>query len=110
MPMTDAPPPPAAEARSAVRALVASQIREVANEGMDDPDVLAFWFGEPDEVTPPFIRDAAAASMARGETFYTQNLGIPPLRDAIAAYVGAACIGRPRRRSTSPSPHRGCPR
>lgn len=74
-------------ARDAVRALVASQIREVANVGMGDPSVLAFWFGEPDEVTPAFIRDAGVASLARGETFYTQNLGIPPLRDAIAGYV-----------------------
>src|SRR6185436_8522933 len=74
-------------ARSAVQALMASQIREVANEGMDDPDILPFWFGEPDEVTPAFIRDAAAASLARGETFYTQNFGIPELRDAIAAYA-----------------------
>jgi aspartate/methionine/tyrosine aminotransferase len=74
-------------ARSAVQALMASQIREVANEGMDDPDILPFWFGEPDEVTPAFIRDAGAASLARGETFYTQNFGIPQLRGAIAAYV-----------------------
>ena len=56
---------------------------------MGEPDILAFWFGEPDEVTPAFIREAGAASIARGETFYTQNFGIPPLRDAIAAYVGA---------------------
>jgi len=83
-----------AVARDAVRALVASQIREVANVGMGDPAVLAFWFGEPDEVTPGFIRDAGAASLARGETFYTQNLGIPSLRDAIATYVGA--LHRPR--------------
>ena len=78
---------PSADARSAVRALAASQIREVANEGMGDPDILAFWFGEPDEVTPAFIRDAGVASLARGETFYTQNFGIPPLRSALAAYV-----------------------
>jgi aspartate/methionine/tyrosine aminotransferase len=76
-------------ARPAVRALAPSLIREVANEGMGDPDVLAFWFGEPDQVTPAFIRDAGAASIARGETFYTQNFGIPPLREAIAAYLGA---------------------
>ena len=74
-------------ARSAVRALVASQIREVANAGLGEPDLLAFWFGEPDEVTPPYIRDAAAASLAAGETFYTLNFGIPELREAIAAYV-----------------------
>ena len=75
------------KARPAVRALVASLIRDVANEGMGDPDVLAFWFGEPDEVTPQFIREAGVASLARGETFYTQNFGIPPLRSAIASYV-----------------------
>jgi len=70
-----------------VRALVASQIREVANAGMGDPGILAFWFGEPDEVTPAYIRDAAIESIGAGETFYTQNFGIPELRDAIAGYV-----------------------
>src|SRR5438034_8512431 len=74
-------------ARSAVRALVASQIREVANAGMGEPDILPFWFGEPDEVTPAYIRDAAVASIGAGETFYTQNFGISELREAIAAYV-----------------------
>ena len=74
-------------ARSAVRALVASEIREVANAGMGDSDILPFWFGEPDEVTPAYIRDAAVASIAAGETFYTQNFGIPELRAAIAGYV-----------------------
>jgi len=74
-------------ARSAVRALVASQIREVAEAGMSEPDILSFWFGEPDEVTPEYIRDAAVASIAAGETFYSQNLGLPELRQAIAAYV-----------------------
>ena len=74
-------------ARSAVQTLVASQIRDVANAAMDDRSVLAFWFGEPDEITPTFIRDEAAASLARGETFYTHNFGIPELRGAIAAYV-----------------------
>jgi aspartate/methionine/tyrosine aminotransferase len=74
-------------ARAAVQSLGASQIREVANAGFGDADVLPFWFGEPDEVTPAFIRDEAAASLARGETFYTHNFGIPELRQAIAAYV-----------------------
>jgi aspartate/methionine/tyrosine aminotransferase len=82
-----APAMPDLHARSAVRALVASQIREVANAGLGEPDILAFWFGEPDEVTPTYIRDAAAASLAAGETFYTLNFGIPELRDSIAQYV-----------------------
>jgi aspartate/methionine/tyrosine aminotransferase len=74
-------------ARRAVRALVASEIREVADAAMGEPDILRFWFGEPDEVTPEFIRQAAVASMAAGETFYVQNLGLPELREAIARYL-----------------------
>jgi len=65
-----------------------SKIREVANAGMGRPDVLAFWFGESDEVTPDFIRQAAVDSLNRGETFYTHNLGLPELREAVAAYAG----------------------
>jgi len=74
-------------ARRAVRDLRASQIREVANAAMGDPGVLPFWFGEPDEVTPGFIRAAAIEALNAGDTFYTHNLGIPALREAIAAYV-----------------------
>ncbi|QGZ61721.1 pyridoxal phosphate-dependent aminotransferase [Paraburkholderia acidisoli] len=74
-------------ARAAVRALRASQIREVANAGFGVPDVLPFWFGESDRVTPPFIREAAADALGRGDTFYTHNLGIAPLREALARYV-----------------------
>ncbi len=74
-------------ARHAVRSLVASQIREVANVGIGEADILPFWFGEPDQVTPAYIRDAAVASLDAGETFYTQNFGIPELREAIADYV-----------------------
>ncbi|HEY2816684.1 MAG TPA: pyridoxal phosphate-dependent aminotransferase [Casimicrobiaceae bacterium] len=81
------PTPTSPVARTAIGALVASQIREVANAGIDDPSVLPFWFGEPDEVTPAFIRDEAAASLARGETFYTHNFGILELREAIAGYL-----------------------
>ena len=76
----------AAEARPAVRALAASRIREVANAAMGRKDLLPFWFGEPDTVTPDFIREAAQASIARGETFYSHNLGLPELRETLAAY------------------------
>ena len=79
--------PASLAARAAIRRLTASQIREVANAGMGDPAILAFWFGEPDEVTPPFIRDAATAALVRGETFYTENFGIPELRTAVGAYL-----------------------
>ncbi|KVH78142.1 aspartate aminotransferase [Burkholderia cepacia] len=76
-------------ARDVVHALRPSLIREVANAGFGVPDMLPFWFGESDRVTPDFIRNAATAALRDGETFYTHNLGTAPLRDAIAAYVSA---------------------
>ena len=75
--------------RSVIDELPASKIREVANAAMERRDVLAFWFGESDETTPSFIRDAAAASLAAGETFYSHNLGLAGLREAIASYVAS---------------------
>src|SRR3954469_6722718 len=77
----------ALSARAAVQALAASKIRELYNEGLGRRDVLAFWVGEPDEPTPQFIRQAATDSIAAGELFYTHNLGIRELREALAAYV-----------------------
>jgi aspartate/methionine/tyrosine aminotransferase len=73
--------------RQGILHLEASKIREVANAGLGRADVLAFWFGESDEVTPDFIRQAAIASLQQGETFYAHNLGLPELRQAIAAYM-----------------------
>ena len=75
--------------RDAIESLPGSRIREVANAGLGREDVLAFWFGESDEVTPEPIRQAAADSLARGETFYSHNLGLPELRAAIAGYASA---------------------
>jgi len=76
-------------ARAAVQQLGASRIREVANAGIGLQDVLPFWFGEPDQETPGFIREAAKQSLDAGETFYTHNFGIAPLREAIAGYLSA---------------------
>lgn len=73
--------------RQAIQDLEASKIREVANAGLGRSDVLAFWFGESDEVTPEVIRQAAIDSLQRGETFYAHNLGLPELREAVAAYM-----------------------
>ena len=74
-------------ARAAVRALAASRIREIYNLGVGMPGLLAFWAGEGDEPTPGFIRRAGQASIEAGEVFYSQNLGIPELRETLAAYV-----------------------
>ncbi|MFC5497947.1 pyridoxal phosphate-dependent aminotransferase [Caenimonas terrae] len=80
-----------------------SKIREVANAGMGRSDVLAFWFGESDEVTPEFIRQAAIDSLQKGETFYSHNLGLPELREAVAGYMSGlhGAIGSDRIAITS---------
>lgn len=75
--------------RDLVVAIQGSRIREVADAGMGNPDVLAFWFGESDEVTPSAVREAAIRSLERGETFYGHNLGLPELREALARYVSS---------------------
>ena len=74
--------------RTAILDLEASKIREVANAGLGRDDVLAFWFGEGDEVTPDFVRQAAIDSLQQGETYYAHNLGLPALRQAIAEHMG----------------------
>ncbi|AEQ52873.1 pyridoxal phosphate-dependent aminotransferase [Pelagibacterium halotolerans] len=75
-----------ATARPQVSALSSSRIRDIANAGMGRADIAAFWFGEGDEVTPAFIREAAQKALADGETFYVHNLGLPQLREAVASY------------------------
>ena len=74
--------------RTAILDLEASKIRAGANAGLGRDDVLAFWFGEGDEVTPDFVRQAAIDSLQQGETYYAHNLGLPALRQAIAEHMG----------------------
>ena len=74
--------------RPVIDQLPGSKIREVANAGLGRSDVLPFWFGESDEPTPAFIRDAAIGSLNAGETFYAHNLGLPELREALSRYIG----------------------
>ncbi len=74
-------------ARSRSENLPASKIREVGNAGMGIDDVIGLWYGEPDLPTPKFITDAAAQALAEGRTFYTENHGIPELRQALSEYL-----------------------
>jgi aspartate/methionine/tyrosine aminotransferase len=62
-------------------------VREVANAGFDAPDLAKFWFGEGDQPTPAFIREAAAQALADGRTFYTHNRGAADLREALGDYL-----------------------
>jgi len=73
--------------RRNIQDLPASRIRQVTLAAKGIEDLIPLWFGEGDDVTPAFIREAAADALHRGETFYGPNRGIPELRDAIQRYV-----------------------
>jgi aspartate aminotransferase len=81
-------------ARPEVLSLRTSQIREIANAGMERGDVLSFWVGESDQPTPAFIREATAKALMEGKTFYTHNLGRTDLREALSGYL-TRLHGRP---------------
>jgi aspartate/methionine/tyrosine aminotransferase len=64
-----------------------SGIVEVFHHGRGRPDVIPLWVGEGDLATPAFIHEAATRSFVAGETFYTNQRGLPELREAIARYM-----------------------
>jgi len=72
--------------RREARCAPESGIVEVVNFARDRSDLIPLWVGEGDLPTPEFINRAAMASLARGETFYTYQRGIPPLREALSRY------------------------
>lgn len=86
--MDSLPNRPDTLARLGAEMLPGSLIREVAQAGLGLEGVIPLWFGEPDSVTPGFIRDAAKRALDEGQTFYTSNYGIGALREAIARYQG----------------------
>ena len=68
---------------------VSTLAKRLASEGRDVIDLSA---GEPDFPTPPWIAEAAVASIQEGRTGYTPAPGLPALRSAVAQNlaVGAA--------------------
>jgi len=72
--------------RNEARLAPESGIVEAMNYGRDRPGMIPLWAGEGDLATPPFICEAATRALAAGETFYTWQRGIPPLREALARY------------------------
>ncbi len=75
--------------RPEIGALETSGIVEVFDYGRRVQGLIPLWVGEGDSPTPAFIAQAAKASIDRGETFYTYQAGVPELRAAISAYMGA---------------------
>ena len=67
-----------------VLAVAPSRIRELADIAMSMDNVLRLYFGESNVSTPQYIKDAASRALKDGYTFYTENAGLPSLRNAIA--------------------------
>jgi aspartate aminotransferase len=63
-----------------------SRIREIAELAMTMDGVYKLYFGESNIPTPPFIKSAASRALEDGFTFYTENAGLPSLREALASY------------------------
>ena len=61
---------------------VTQKARDLKAKGRE---VISLSVGEPDFDTPDNIKEAAIEAIRRGETKYPPVLGIPPLREAIAA-------------------------
>jgi aspartate/methionine/tyrosine aminotransferase len=70
-----------------IAALPESGIVELVNYARERDGLIPLWVGEGDLPTPAFIADAAIAALRDGQTFYTYQRGIPPLRAAIAGYL-----------------------
>jgi aspartate/methionine/tyrosine aminotransferase len=63
-----------------------SGIIAAVNHGFGRADVIPVWSGEGNVKTPEAFCRPAIESLLRGDTFYTWQRGIPPLREALARY------------------------
>ena len=63
-----------------------SRIRELADIAMKMEGVLRLYFGESNIPTPDYIKRAASRALEEGYTFYTENAGLPGLRQDLAHY------------------------
>lgn len=61
-----------------------SRIRELANVAFTMEGVYKLQFGESNMPTPQYIKDAATQAINDGWTFYSENAGLPTLRESIA--------------------------
>ncbi|CAB4681403.1 MAG: aminotransferase class I/II-fold pyridoxal phosphate-dependent enzyme [Actinobacteria bacterium] len=75
------------EIRPDVVAMERSGIRQVMDIAWATPNVIHLEVGEPNFSTPEHICEAAAKAIRAGETRYTPNAGVAPLREALADKV-----------------------
>ena len=70
-----------------VAAVPPSAIRRFFDSASTMKDAISLGVGEPDFVTPFPVRNSAIDSLLDGETQYTTNYGIMPLREEISRYL-----------------------
>lgn len=70
-----------------VRDMPPSGIRKFFDLASEMKDCISLGVGEPDFVTPWYIRDSAIKSIIAGKTQYTSNAGLLELREMIARYL-----------------------
>jgi hypothetical protein len=61
-----------------------SRIREIAEIAMRMDGVIRLYFGESNLPTPDYLKRAAARALEEGYTFYSENAGLPGLRQDLA--------------------------
>jgi aspartate/methionine/tyrosine aminotransferase len=76
-----------ADLRPEALALPVSGIAEVFQLGRARSGLIPLYVGEGDIAASEAITEAIARSLAKGETFYTAQAGMPDLRAAIARYM-----------------------
>src|SRR3954469_10501063 len=68
-----------------VATMPGSGVRHILELALRRPGTIILAVGEPGEVVEPRVREAAAEAWRAGDTRYTPNGGILPLREAIVA-------------------------
>ena len=73
--------------RPAIAAMQQNGITGLATPRLGDQSVIPLWFGEGDEPTAEFIREAGANALLEGDTFYVNTRGKYSLRAGIGDYL-----------------------
>ncbi len=69
---------------SSLSRVAPSRIRELADAAFKIDGVIRLHYAESNLPIPDFIKDAAVEALKEGYTFYTENAGLPGLREAVA--------------------------
>lgn len=64
-----------------------SKIRKMFNKALEYDQVLSFTLGEPDFTASENVVEAGCRAIREGQTKYSANAGLLPLREAISGYL-----------------------